>query len=153
MSSSVTPGGAHAASGTPNTGDPGTGSSDVSAGTLVSQMTEQMSRLVRDELQLAQLETKAKAKDFGKGAGMFGGAGVLALYGGGALVATVILALAEVMPGWLAALIVTVAIFLLAGILALTGKKEVQQATPPLPQEAIGGVRTDVQTVKEHAKR
>jgi hypothetical protein len=130
-----------------------TPSAEPSTGDLVSQLTQQMSRLVRDEMQLAQLETKARAKDIGKGAGLFGGAGVVALYGVGALVAAAIMGLAVVLPGWAAGLIVAVVLFALAGVLALTGKKEVKQGTPPVPREAINNVRTDVQLVKEHAKR
>lgn len=140
--------GAHAAGSTP-----AASSSEPSAGALVSQMTEQMSRLIRDEMRLAQIETKSKAKDLGLGVGLFGGAGTMAFYGFGAFVAAAIAAFALVLPVWAAALIVGGILFLIAAVLAMTGKKEVKQATPPLPQEAISSVKTDVQTVKEHAKR
>ena len=104
--------------------------SDPTLGALVHDMTQQMSTLVRDEIRLAQAEMTQKGKKAGVGAGLFGGAGLVALYGVAALLATVILALALVMPAWLAALIVTVVLFAVAGVLAMKGKSNVSQATP-----------------------
>jgi uncharacterized membrane protein YqjE len=124
-------------------------SSDVSTSELISRLTQQSTDLIRSELRLAQAEMTEKAKHAGVGAGLFGGAGVVALYGGGALVATIILALALVMPAWLAALIVTVVLFAVAGVVALMGKKQVSQATPAAPQHTIDSVKQDVDTIKE----
>ncbi|MGW1061715.1 phage holin family protein [Micromonospora rubida] len=121
--------------------------SEPSTAELVQRATEQVSRLVRDELALARAELTQKGKHAGIGIGLFGGGGALALYGLGALVATVILLLALVMPAWLGALIVAVALFLLAGILALIGKKQVSQAVPPVPAATVRSVRADVDTV------
>src|SRR5579862_4679530 len=92
---------------------------EASAGQLVKQLSEQMSRLVRDELKLATVEMTGKAKTAGKGAGLFGGSGIVALYGAGCLIACAVIALAGVMRAWLAALIVGVALFAAAGIAAL----------------------------------
>ena len=122
-------------------------------GDLVKRLSEQTSQLVRDEIRLAQLELQEKGKKAGLGAGMFGGAGVVALYGVGALVAAAILALATAVEPWLAALIVAVVLFAIAGILALTGKKQVEQATPPKPERAMASVQRDIDEVKESAKR
>jgi MFS family permease len=122
---------------------------DRSVGELVTDLTDEVKRLVRDEMRLAAVELRRKGKKMGAGAGLFGAAGLLALFGGGALVAAAVLALALVVPGWLAALLVAVALFLVAGIAALVGKKEVTQAVPPVPEEAITGVREDVDTVKQ----
>jgi uncharacterized membrane protein YqjE len=121
---------------------------DQSLGELVSQMSEQTSRLIRDELRLAQLEMAEKGKRAGIGAGLFGGAGLFSLYGIGALVAAAILALAGPLSPWLAALIVAAALFVVAGIAAVIGKREVTQATPPMPEEAISGVKQDVQALR-----
>jgi membrane protein len=104
-------------------------------------------------MRLAQLELAEKGRHAGKGAGMFGGAGLVALYGVGALVAAAILGLATAMSGWIAALIVAVVLFAIAGVLALTGKQQVQQATPPAPEAAVESVQADVQEVKERAGR
>lgn len=126
---------------------------DPSTGQLISRLTEQISTLVRSEARLAQVEVTAKAKRLGVGAGLFGGAGLVAFLGLATLITTAILALALVLPAWLAALIVTVVLFAAAGVLALIGKKDVEKATPPLPTEAIAGVRADIATVKQGIAR
>ena len=126
---------------------------NASTGQLIGQLSDQLTRLVRDEMRLAQAEVSTKAKKFGLGAGLFGGAGLFAFLGLQVLVAAAGLALALVLPGWLAAVIVAVVLFVVAAVLALIGKKDVQQAAPPVPTEAIASVKTDVATVKESASR
>ncbi|MGK3201699.1 phage holin family protein [Amycolatopsis sp. MEPSY49] len=122
---------------------------DRSVGELVTDLTDEVKRLVRDEMRLAVFELQRKGKKMGVGAGLFGAAGLFALFGAGTLVAAAVLALALVLPGWLAAVIVAVVLFLIAGVAALIGKKEVTQGVPPVPEEAISGVREDVETVKQ----
>jgi hypothetical protein len=124
------------------------GTGDASLGALVSQMSEQTSKLVRDEVRLAQAELAAKGKSAGIGVGLFGGAGVFTVFGVGALVAAAILGLAQAVDGWLAALIVGAALIAIAGIAALAGKKEVTAAVPPAPTEAVDGLKQDVATIK-----
>lgn len=126
---------------------------EMSMGELVSSLSEQTSRLVRDEIKLATKELQAKGKHAGLGAGMFGGAGVVALYGVGALVTAAIGGLAMAMDVWAAALIVAAVLFAVAGVLAITGKKQVAQAVPPAPEQALAGMKADIDTVKEHARR
>ena len=121
---------------------------DPTLGALVHDMTQQMSTLVRDEMRLAQAEMTQKGKAAGLGIGLFGGAGLVALYGVATLIATVILALALAVPAWVSALIVTVVLFAVAGVLALVGKKNVSQATPAKPEEAIAGLKEDIATAK-----
>jgi amino acid transporter len=104
-------------------------------------------------VRLAQAEVTQKAKRLGLGAGLFGGAGVVALLGVNALVTAVVLALANVLPGWLAAIIVAVVLFLVAGVLALLGRRDVQKAAPPLPTGTLASVQADVATVKEGIHR
>lgn len=125
---------------------------DKSTAELVQRASEQLSRLVRDELTLAKAELAEKGKRAGIGAGLFGGAGVLAMYGVGAAIATGVIALDLVLPLWLAALIVTVVLFAIAGVLALLGKKQVTRAVPPEPSAAIASVRADVDEVKHAVK-
>lgn len=122
--------------------------SEASLGQLVSQVSQQIPELVRSEIRLAQAEVTEKGKKAGLGAGMFGAAGVLALYGLGTLLATLILVLALWLPAWAAALIVTGLIFAGAGIAALVGKKKVTEAAPAKPERAMAGVKQDVATVK-----
>ena len=79
---------------------------------------------------------------------MFSGAGLMAFFGFGTLLATIILALSLLMDAWIAALIVTVVLFIIAGVLALLGKNKVQEATPLAPERAVTGVKEDIATVK-----
>ena len=122
--------------------------SGAGGGTLVHRLSEQIPELVRSELRLAQAELTEKGKKAGIGVGMFSVAGLLAFFGVATLIATAILALALVLPAWLAALVVAVLVLAAAGMAALAGKKEVEQATPPAPERTIANVREDVATVK-----
>jgi uncharacterized membrane protein YqjE len=124
-----------------------------STGELVQQLSEQVSRLVREELRLAQLELAHKGKRAGIGAGLFGGGGLLAAYGVAALIAGLTLLLALVLPAWAAALIAGGALLAVSGVLALLGRSQVRGATPPLPRETIDSVKADVDQVKERARR
>jgi Putative Actinobacterial Holin-X, holin superfamily III len=126
---------------------------DATAAELVKQLSEQTSRLVRQEVELAKAELSVKGKQAGVGAGMFGGAGVFGLYALGALTAAAIAALATAVATWLAALIVAVVWGAIAGVMALTGKKKVQQAVPPVPEESVESVKEDVQWTKARAQQ
>jgi membrane protein len=126
---------------------------DESVGDLVKQLSEQTSTLVRQEMRLAQAELQEKGKRAGIGAGMFGASGLVAFFGAATLIAAAILALATAVDPWLAAVIVGVVLLAVAGVAALMGKKQVEQATPPAPEQAIDSVKRDVQTVKEGARR
>lgn len=125
--------------------------SSASTGELISRLTEELKTLVRDEMRLAQIEVSSKAKRAGVGAGIIGAGGLLALYGLGVLIAAIVLALALVMDAWLAALIVAVVIFVIAGIAALMGKNRVQEAGAPVPQATVESVKADVDAVR-HAR-
>ena len=136
-----------------STTDRGAGAaSEASLAELIKQLSEQSSRLARQEVELAKAEMTVKGKRAGIGAGMFGGAGVLGFYGFGAFTAAAILALSLAMSGWLAALIIAVVYGAIAGVLALQGKSKVQQATPPVPERATEGVKQDVQLAKTRAQ-
>lgn len=126
---------------------------EASAGELVRQLSEQVSRLIRDELKLAEYEMTSKARRIGRGAGMFGGSGLVALYGLGCLLAAAIIDLAGVLPAWAAALIVGGALLLIAGLAALVGKSQVSKATPPVPEQTVQSVKADVEEIKERAHR
>jgi uncharacterized membrane protein YqjE len=127
---------------------PGPSAPEPTLGALVNQLTTQIPELVRSEIRLAQAEVTEKGKRAGIGIGMFSVAGLLAFFGLATLIATAILALALVMDGWLAALIVAVVLFAVAGIAALMGKSKVEQATPMKPERAVEGVKDDIATVK-----
>lgn len=128
-------------------------SGERSAAELVKQLSEQFSTLVREELKLAQLEMTRKGKLAGAGIGMLGGAGLIALYGVACLIACVVIAIAGVVAAWLAALIVGAALLAAAGVAALLGRGRLRRATPPMPEQAAGSVKTDVETIKERVRR
>ena len=133
---------------TETTGTHSVSGADPTLGALVNQLTTEVPELIRSEIRLAQAEMAEKGKRAGIGIGMFSGAGLLAFFGFGTLLATAILALALVMDAWLAALIVTVVLFIGAAVLALMGKNRVQEATPAMPERAVVGVKEDIATVK-----
>jgi hypothetical protein len=119
---------------------------------LVQQLSDQTTTLARKEVELAKAEMAIKAKRLGVGAGAFGAAGLVGLFALGALTATLILALATAMDGWLAALIVTAVYAAVAGALALAGRSRVEAGTPPVPERAIESSKEDVETAKERVK-
>ncbi len=114
---------------------------------LVRQAAGQISTLIRDELTLAKAEMREKAGRAGRGAGLFGGAGIVSLYGVLGVLTALVLLLAKAMPAWAAALLVGIVLLIVAGVLALAGRSQVQRATPPVPEKAIRGVRADIDTV------
>jgi uncharacterized membrane protein YqjE len=124
------------------------GGSDPTLGAIVHDLTTQVPELIRSEIRLAQAEMAEKGKRAGIGIGMFSAAGLLAFFGVAALLTTITLALALIIPAWLAALVVTVVLFGGAGVLALQGKNKVQEASPPMPERAVEGVKEDIATVK-----
>ena len=121
---------------------------DRPVGELVKELAGQTSTLVRQEIQLAQAELSSKGKRAGRGAGMLAGAAVAALLMLGALTALLIVALDSAMPLWLAALIVTLLWGVIAAVLAARGRKELQQAGPPVPEQTVETVKEDIQWAK-----
>lgn len=126
---------------------------EASTAELMSRLTADSKQLVRDEIALAKVEVTERAKHVGIGAGMFGAAGLLAWFGLGALVAAAVLALALVVDGWAAALIVAAVLFAAAGVMALVGKKNVGEGSPPVPEAAISNVKADIAEVQEARHR
>lgn len=124
------------------------GTREMSTPQLLGQAMENVTSLIQDEMELAKVEIQQTVRDASIGAGMFGAAGVLALYGVGALLATAILALSLVMDAWLAGLIVTVLLFAVAAAAALLGKKKVEAASPPV-EKTKTNVQRDIETLKE----
>lgn len=124
---------------------------DEPVGAVVHRLSEQIPELVRSEIRLAQAELTHKGKRAGLGLGMFSLAGLLAFFATGVLVATAVVALDLVLPLWAAGLVVAGALLVCALGAALGGRSEIQQATPPVPEHAVEGVKQDIATVKEHA--
>jgi uncharacterized membrane protein YqjE len=125
---------------------------DQSIGELVKDLATETSTLVRQELDLAKAEMTERGKQAGKGAAIFGAAAVVGLLAAGALTACVIAALDLAMATWLAALIVTVVYGAVAGAVAMTGRRQIREATPPVPEQAIDSVKEDVQWAKTRTR-
>ena len=119
---------------------------------LMRELTDHTTALVRKEIALAKVEIAEKGKKAGVGAGMFGAAALLGAGAFAAITACAILALATFLEGWLAALIVAVVYAAIAGVLAMRGKKQVNEATPPLPERAVDSTKEDLEWVKTRAK-
>ena len=132
----------------------GTGGSqdERSLSELSRDLANQTSALAQKEIELAKTELALKGKRLGIGVGAFGAAGLVGLYALAALTAAAILALAIVLDAWLAALIVGAVYGAMAGVLALTGKQKVEEATPPVPEQAIESTKTDVRHTTQRAK-
>ncbi len=123
----------------------------LSTGELIARLSEQSSTLIRDEMRLAKAEFGEKAKHAGVGLGMFGAGGLLGFFGLAAAIATAIIALALVWPAWMASLAITLVLFIIAGIVALVGKKQVKAAGSLKPERTIESVKQDAAEIKENA--
>lgn len=121
---------------------------DASIGELMSQLSTQTSRLIRDEMRLAQKEFQESAKHAGIGAGLFSVAGLLAFFGAATLIAAGVAALSLVLEVWAAALIVAAVLFVIAGIAALVGRKQAKEVTPAVPK-TVETVKADIQELKD----
>ncbi|AQT76233.1 MULTISPECIES: phage holin family protein [Streptomyces] len=130
-----------------------THTADESVSVLVSRASRQISELLREEMHLARAEMTQKGKRFGKGGGLFGGAGLLGFLAAQALTVTGIAALALVLPLWASALIVAGVLAVVAAVLALAGKKQVADAGAPVPARTIDSVKTDLAVMREKAHR
>jgi hypothetical protein len=117
---------------------------DRSLGELLKQLSEQTTRLVHQELELAKAELTQKGKQAGAGAGLFGGAGAIGLAALGALTACFILALN--------ALIVAVVYGIVAFVLVKQGQAKMKAAGPPVPTQTIETVKEDVEWAKTQVR-
>jgi uncharacterized membrane protein YqjE len=125
---------------------------DRATGELLKELSDHTTTLVRQEIELAKAELGEKGKKAGLGAGMFGGAGLFGVFAFAALTTCIIVALDSAMPLWLAALIVAVVYGAIGAVLALQGRNKVQEAGPPVPEQATESVKEDVQWAKTQAR-
>jgi len=121
---------------------------DRSLGELLSAMTQDLSTLMRQEVELAREELKEEGRKAGKAGGAFAGAAVVGLLAGVALVMTLGFALDSFLPTWLAFLIVTVLLGAVAAVLAQRGRTEVKQLNPA-PEQTIETLKEDAQWLSE----
>ena len=125
---------------------------DRSLADLTKQLSEDVTTLVRKEVELARAEVTQKATVLATGAGLFAVAALFAVIGVGTLTATAILALDIVLPAWLAALIVTILVVVIAACLVYAGKRVLQRSQAPLPVDTVESVKEDIAWVKTQAK-
>jgi len=125
---------------------------DHSIAELVKDLATETSTLVRQEIDLAKAEMTDRGKRAGKGVGMLAAGAAVALLAFGALTAGLIAALDLAMPTWAAALIATVVYGAIAAVLVQIGRKQVQEAAPPVPEETIESVKEDVQWAKTRTR-
>jgi hypothetical protein len=124
---------------------------DKPIGEVASDLTRDISLLVRQEIALARAEITEKGKAAGPGLGMIGGAGLLGLMAAGAATACAVLVLALFLPGWLAALIVALVLTGVAYVLAKRGKEQVQSVGAPIPTQTIETIKEDLEWAKTRA--
>jgi Putative Actinobacterial Holin-X, holin superfamily III len=121
-------------------------------GGAAKQVADHAKALVGLELELASLELKRKLTALGVGVGLAVGAAVFVLFGLGFLFGTLAAALATFLSTWLALLLVTVFLFLLAGVLGLIGLKRIKSGTPPVPEQAIAEAKLTTEALKSNGR-
>ena len=121
---------------------------EASISELMSQLSSQTSRLVRDEMRLAQKEFVESVKHAGIGAGLFSAAGLVAVFGLGSVITAAIAALSLALPVWAAALIVAVVLFAAAGVAGLVSKKQLDQPSPT-PEMTVANVKQHIHELKD----
>jgi VIT1/CCC1 family predicted Fe2+/Mn2+ transporter len=125
---------------------------DKSVPELMRELGDEIATLVRQEIALAKAELAQKSRPAVASAGMFGTGALLGLGAFGAITTALIAALALVMPVWLAALIVAVVYGIVAGVLAMTGKKTLETAGPLVPEQTAESVKEDIAWAATRAK-
>jgi uncharacterized membrane protein YqjE len=120
---------------------------------LVTSIPTLVTDLVTREIELLKAEMLAKVKALGIGAGLIAGAVVILLAMLGVLLTAAIFALSQVMPGWLAALLVAALLLIIAVILGLVGYRVLKKGIPPIPTESIDSLQRDYRAIKGIGKR
>jgi uncharacterized membrane protein YqjE len=126
---------------------------DRSVPELLQKLADETTTLVRQELELARAELGRTLVRARESAAPFGICAIFALGAFGALTATLIAALAIVIPVWAAALVVTVIYGIVAAIGAQTGRASLKKVGSPLPAETIRTVKDDAATVHSAVRR
>lgn len=117
-------------------------------GAAAKQVAEHASALTRLEVELASLELKSKIVSLGLGVGLALGAAVFALMGLVFALATITAAIALAVSVWLALLIMTGALFLVAGVAGVFALGRLRRGTPPVPEKAIAEAKLTTEAIK-----
>jgi hypothetical protein len=121
-----------------------------SIGELFGEFSQDMTLLVRQEIRLARTELGEKASAISKRLTSVVAGGVVAYIGALAIVAGVILLLAQVVgiPAWLSALLVGAAMAI-GGYIALRGGLRALKTIDPAPRRTVETLKDDVRWAKE----
>jgi uncharacterized membrane protein YqjE len=114
-----------------------TQASNGGVGGAAKTVAEHASAIAKLEVELAALELKKKVAALGIGIGMGVGAALFCVYALGFLFATIAAVFATFLSTWLALLLVTVLLLVLAGTLGMLALKAIKKGTPPVPEQAI----------------
>jgi len=125
---------------------------DRSLTTIAKDLSADLGRLVQGEIALAKAELQQNITRIGKGAGLFGGAGVVGLFAVEFLLLALTFGIATFLPAWAAALIVGVLLAIVAGVLAMSGKKDMAGASL-VPKQTIESVKADIKAVKDDVQK
>lgn len=124
-----------------------------SLGTVVKELMADISTLFRSEIALLKLEVKDTVAKLGGGIGMFAGAAFLGFFGLAFLFVTLTLVLVRLgVPAWVSSLIVTILLFVSAGVLALMGKKKFA-AVNFVPNQSVEQIKGDIEAIKADIAR
>jgi len=127
--------------------------SERTLGTIIKDLTADLSMLFRSEIALLKLELKEQATKLGGGAAMIAAAVFLGLIGLAFLFVTITLGMIALgAPPWLSSLIVTIALFIAAGVLVVLGRKKLENVNF-VPSESIEHIKTDIDTLKADVAR
>jgi putative superfamily III holin-X len=118
-------------------------------GAAVKDVTEHASTWFRLERELAVLEVKKKITALGLGIGLGLGAAIVGVYAIGFLFATVAAALDTFLALWLSLLVVTLFMFLTAGILGALALNRIKKGTPPIPEQALQEAKLTTSALKD----
>ncbi|HEY7481202.1 MAG TPA: phage holin family protein [Gemmatimonadales bacterium] len=121
-----------------------------SIGELFGQLTQDLSLLVRQETQLAKTEIQEKISRAGRDLASLAGGGIVALVGGLAITAALILLLVDPigLEPWLAALLIGL-LFAGIGYAMLSGGLRNLKQLDPAPRRTVESIKEDLQMVKE----
>jgi hypothetical protein len=124
-----------------------------SLGTIIKDLTADLSNLFRSEIALLKLELKDSAAKLGGGAALMAAALFLGLFGLAFLFVTITLGLVALgVPAWISSLIVTVVLLIAAGILVMMGKKKLQGVNF-VPNSSIDHIKGDLDALKADVAR
>jgi hypothetical protein len=124
------------------------GNGNRHVGAAAREVAEHASALTRLELELATLELKKKATSLGLGIGLGLGAAVFGMLGLVFALATIAAVLALAVKVWIALLIMTGVMLVLAGIVGSLAIGRLRRGTPPVPEKAIREAKLTTEAIK-----